>query len=577
MPGRLRNKFFAWLYIATALLAALVAFTTPPEGARVEASAQPVPAVCSEGGAFDKPFESAYWNGWGAGLGNQRSQPGNMAGLPKERISSLKLKWAFGVPGATGMFAQPTVVGGRVFFGSQHGTVYSLDASSGCIHWTFNAGARVRSAITIGPVGRRWAAYFGDNGAPEGNVYALDAATGRLLWKTTVDGSRYSRITGAPVLESGRLYVPVTGDEDAMALDPKFECCVFRGSLVALDAITGKQLWKSYTILEPARALSRNSHGAQQWGPSGAGIWSAPTVDVAKRVIYAATGDSHTYPAASTSDATLAFDMDNGALLWSRQVTPGDAWNAACVLGDPANCPEPHGDDLDFGSSPILVNLPGGRRTLIAGQKSGVVYALDPDQHGKVLWQKRIGRGGPGGGILWGPAVDEQNVYAALSDYSDAFPPQQPAEGQQFGARVLFQFRSIGVRAQRRYLADDGGGTFALRLDSGETVWRAEPQCDGPRRCQPAQLAAITHIPGAVFSGSADGYLRAYATSDGQVIWSTDTAHEYLTVNGIRASGGSIGGPGPVVVGGVLYVNSGYPVARGEPGNVLLAYSVNGR
>jgi polyvinyl alcohol dehydrogenase (cytochrome) len=527
--GPLQNNLWVSSYLAATFLAATFAFTHPAEQARVEASARVASPVCPVGRPFEKPFETSYWNGWGAGLRNQRSQPDHMARLPKENIGSLKLKWAFGVPGATGMFAQPTVVGGRIFFGSQHGQVYSLDADSGCVHWTFDAGARVRTAITIGPISGGWAAYFGDNGSPEANVYAVDAANGRLLWKTRVDGSPYSHITGAPVLEAGRLYVPVTGSEDAMAVDPKFECCVFRGSLVALDARSGQQLWKSYTIPKPARARSRNSYGTPQWGPSGAGIWSAPTVDVEKRAIYVATGDSHTYPAASTSDAVLAFDMDSGALLWSQQMTPGDAWNVACVAGDPASCPERHGDDLDFGASPILVDLAGGRRALIAPQKSGVVYALDPEQRGKMLWQRRIGNGGAGGGIIWGAAVDQKNVYAALSDLSDVFPVQPLEEGRPFRARALFQFRSIRTRAQRRYLSDDGGGTFALGLDSGEIVWHAEPQCEGSGKCKPAQPAAVTHIPGVVFSGSVDGYLRAYATSDGQVLWSTDTAREYLT------------------------------------------------
>ena len=568
MRGLLRSSWFACLYIAAVCIAALLVFQSRKQsfwldnGAPSKALAQP---FCSAGPPFDRPFEKPHWNGWGAGSENRHSQPQNMAGLPRDQVSRLKLKWAFGVPGVTGMWSQPTVVGGRVFLGSQAGKVFSLDAATGCTYWVFDAGANVRGAISIGPIGGHWAAYFGDSGVSTANAYAVDAITGQLLWKTVVDDSPYARISGSPVLESGRLYVPVTGNEDALAAKPGSVCCKFRGSLVSLDAATGKLIWKTYTISEEAHATRKNVHGVQQWGPSGAGIWSAPTVDAEKRVVYTATGDSHSAPATLTSDAILAFDMDTGAMLWSRQMTPRDVWNMACVQGDPANCPDEPGEDLDFGSSPILVDLPQGRRALIAAQKSGVVYALDPDHRGNLLWQRRIGKGGNAGGIQWGAAADEKNVYAALSDLKGAFTDE-----------LRSPFRSFWLRAKRRYLTDDGGGTFALNLESGQPAWTAEPQCDGPGMCKPAQLAAITNIPGVVFSGSMDGYLRAYSTDDGKVLWANGTARDYVTVNGVKGHGGTISGPGPVVAGGVLYVNSGYLMPRGLAGNVLLAFSVDG-
>jgi polyvinyl alcohol dehydrogenase (cytochrome) len=527
--------------------------------------------------SFDMPFAGVYWNGWGVDLNNRRSQPGPMAGLQRDEVPRLKLKWAFGVPDVSEMPAQPAVAGGRLFFGSSVGKVYSLDAQSACIYWVFDAGAKVRTAITIGPAGRRWAAYFGDNGTNGTHAYAVDASTGRLIWKTTVGDAPYARITGAPALAAGKLYVPVTANEDAAAEDPGFQCCRFRGSVVALDAVTGAQIWKSYTIPESPQPRRRNSRNVRQWGPSGAGIWSAPTLDVVKRRVYVATGDSHSDPAANTSDAVRAFDMDTGMMLWSRQMTPGDAWNAACVWGDPANCPDAHGADLDFGSSPILVDLQGGRRALIAGQKSGVVYALDPDQQGELLWQTRIGEGGPAGGILWGPAADGRSVYVALSGIRDAFPAPALSSGQPLQAQAFYEFGRLWDRVRRRLIYDDGGGMFALSLTSGERIWYSPPQCDGLGRCRPAQPAAVTHIPGVVFSGAIDGYLRAYSTDDGRVIWAADTAQAFSAVNGGQAQGGTIDGPGPVVAGGVLYVNSGYTVVRGAAGNALLAYSVDGK
>ncbi len=388
-----------------------------------------------------------------------------------------------------------------------------------------------------------------------------------------MDDSRFSRITGAPALASHRLYVPITANEDAGAGQPGFQCCTFRGSLAALNADTGERVWKSYTITEPARPLRRNSRDVRQWGPSGAGIWSAPTVDLGKRSVYVATGDSHSNPAATTSDAILAFDMDTGALRWSHQMTPGDVWNLACVVGDPANCPDAHGDDLDFGSSPILVDLQDGKRALIAAQKSGVVYALDPDHEGKALWHTRIGTGGPGGGVLFGPAVDGQNVYVALSDIGAVFPVAASA----IRPSLRVRFERMWRGAKRRFVSDDGGGTFALRLNSGKRVWYTPPQCEWHAPCRPAQPAAVTRIPGVVISGSVDGYLRAYSTDNGSVIWKTDTTDSYVTVDGVDAHGGAMGGPGPVVAGGMLYVSSGYPAPRGSSGNVLLAFSIDGK
>jgi len=492
--------------------------------------------------AFDKPFAGPYWNGWGVDATNRRMQPAAMAGLPADQVPQLKLKWAFGFPGAGKAFAQPTVVGGRIFAGSDSGKVYSLDAGTGCIYWMFKADTPVRSAISIGPVGAKWVAYFGDQHA---QAYAVDAATGTLLWKVRVEEHPAAMITGAPALYEGRLYVPTSSYEEVTGGAPKYECCKFRGAVTALDAATGKQIWKSYTIAEAPQPMRKNKQGTQLWGPSGAGVWSSPTIDPKLHAVYVVTGDAYSDPPARTSDSFLAFDMENGKLLWSRQLTAGDAFNLGCPTGD--NCPESKGPDFDFGCSPNLVDLPNGKRALIAGQKSGMVHALDPDQQGEVLWSVRVGKGGPLGGVQWGNASDGQNVYAAVSDH----------------------FASPNLK--------EAGGMFALKLATGERVWSTpSPGCAKPG-CSPAQSSAVTLIPGVVFSGSLDGHLRAYATADGRIVWDVDTAADYQTVNGVKAKGGSLDGPGPVVVGGTLYVNSGYGMFGEMPGNVLLAFTVDGK
>ena len=311
-------------------------------------------------------------------------------------------------------------------------------------------------------------------------------------------------------------------------------------------------MWKSYTIAQEPKPGALNAHGVQLMGPSGAAIWSSPTFDAATHRVYVTTGDNYSDPATDTSDAILALDADSGALAWSRQTTSGDAYTIACSRAAGGNCPRANGPDLDYGSSAILVDLPRGKRALIGAQKSGVVTALDPDHGGDVLWQTRVGRGGGLGGVEWGAAADQNKLYAAVSDEKISSLAGSSADGQP--------------------------GLNALNLETGEVAWKTpHPDCNGVPGCDPAQSAAVTAIPGVVFSGDLDGHLRAYAAGDGRILWDVDTTGEHRTVNGVRAYGGSINGPGAVIVGGVLYVNSGYGILGGMPGNVLLAYTVDGR
>jgi polyvinyl alcohol dehydrogenase (cytochrome) len=515
-------------------------------------------AMCTPGGSFGDPMAGPIWNGWGQNTSNGRYQDAAAAGFTAEQVPRLKLKWAFGFPGDIQAMAQATFASGRVFVGSIGGNVYSLDASTGCVHWFFQADTTVRSAVSVGRItsngAQTFAAFFGD---ARGHAYGVEAATGRLLWKTRVESFPSARITGSPVFHNGRLYVPVASSEEGVGSLPEYECCRFRGSLVALDAATGREIWKTYTISEEPTPTRKNRVGTQLWGPSGAPIWSSPAVDVRRNALYVTTGDNYSDPATGTSDAFIAMDLDSGKILWVRQTTAQDAYVSACRLPDKTNCPEAKGPDFDFAASPILVSLPDGRRALVAGQKSGVVHALDPDRSGEVLWQVRLSEGGTMGGIQWGSAVDGRNIYVALSDLG----------------RVMLTFSQFTDADRRR-----GGGMFALRLESGERVWYTPPvPCDDRPRCSPAQSAAVSAIPGVAFSGSYDGHLRAYSTIDGRVVWDFDTVRTYETVNGVPARGGSLDGPGPAIGGGMLYVSSGYTVGGGMAGNVLLAFSVDGK
>ena len=393
--------------------------------------------------------------------------------------------------------------------------------------------------------------------------------TGKQLWRTRIEEHPSGRVTGSPTLVGARLVVPVSSNEEATGANPSYPCCSFHGSVVALEAMTGRVQWKSYTIAQEAKPTVKNSFGLQMMGPSGAAVWSAPTFDTVTRTLYVTTGDNYSDPPTDTSDAILAFNADTGELVWSRQMTTGDAYNIACVRTARANCPQSNGPDYDFGASAVLTVLPGGKRALIGAQKSGVVTAVDPDHRGEIIWQRRVGRGGRLGGVQWGVAADESKVYVAVSDVRlEVVARDVP------GARISPLNPTIALLLDNKV----GGGLHALNLETGDEMWRTpHPGCNDVPGCSPAQSAAVTVIPGIVFSGGLDGHLRAYSAEDGHIVWDVDTNLEYRTVNGVAAHGGSIDGPGAVVVGGTLYVSSGYSVFGGLPGNVLLAYSVDGR
>ena len=519
-------------------------------------SATPSPqAMCkANAGEFTNPLTGAMWNGWGANTQNTRYQDDKMAGITAADVPKLKLKWAFGFPGELSADAQPSITGGRVFVGTQSGTVYALSAATGCVHWTFRAEAAVRAAITIARLDQtRYVAFVGDRAA---NVYALDAATGAMLWKSHVDDHPFARVTASPTFYNGRLYVGIASGEETAGAVAEYECCTFRGSIVALDAASGSRVWKTYTMDEPQRR-GKNRVGTQQWGPSGAPIWSSPAIDAQKNAVYVTTGNNYSGPANDRSDAFMAFDITTGKILWFRQMTAADDWNTACRLTDQTNCTNKDAPDHDFASPPILVSLPNGRRAIVAGQKSGVVHALDPDQEGKILWQDRVGKGGINGGVQWGSAADGSNVYVALSDLGRIAVPNSQATVPD---------------------PEEGGGMFAIKLDTGQRVWQTPPPraCRTRDRCSPAQSAAVSAIPGVVFSGAIDGHLRAYSTTNGSIVWDVDTVQTYKTVNGVPGKGGSLNVAGPAISGGTVIINSGY-VQNGMPGNVLLAYSVDGK
>ena len=490
------------------------------------------------------------WSGWGRDPENSRFAPA--PGIAAVDVTKLKLKWAFAYPGSEAV-GQPARVGDMLFVPSVTGMIFALDARTGCTYWTVDAGAPVKTAIALGPTKTgQTVAVFGDMA---GFVHAVDALTGQTLWTVKADPHPLAQVRGSPRIHDGRVYAPVSSGEESAAVDPAYPCCTFRGALIALDAATGETVWKAYTIPNEPAKLKINTAGTQMYGPSGAPTWSSPTIDVKRHRIYVGTGNGYSGADTGSSDAVMAFDLDTGKRIWATQTTK-DVF-VVCAKPNTGNCPDEQGQDIDFASSSVLQTLPGGRQLLLAGQKSGVVFAFDPDKAGKIVWQVKLGEGGPFGGVEHGIAADGDRLYVPISDVgpSSAIPePGKPPHPE--------------------------GGFTALSLATGARLWHAPapaPVCAwGTLSCSAAQPAAVTAIPGLVFSGSLDGHIRAYQAADGKIAWDFDTGRNFDAVNGGQAHGGAVNGFGQIVSGGMLYVNSGGGY-YGPPGNALLAFSVDGQ
>ena len=524
--------------------------------------------ACSDNPPIKDLTSVPGWNGWSPDTHNSRFQPAKAAGLQPASVARLQLKWAFGLPATSSAYGQPSIVDGRVFLGSDSGFVYSIDAATGCAHWSFQAQSGLRSAVVIGPAkpgSSKYAAFFGDI---RGNVYSVDAANGELLWKMSIDPHPLSRITAGIKFHNGRLYVPVASLEEPESSSFNYPCCTFRGMVAALDAATGKQIWKTYTIAETPTART-SAAGKSFMGPSGGGVWGPITVDTKRHALYIGTGNAFSEPDTGRSDALMALDIDSGRILWVQQDQPGDVWHTGCPAGPPPPgfpprsagrapalpgrgagagrrgggggggrpqmpdsyyCPDARNNpDWDFSAGVMLVNLPNGKSLVVAGQKSGMVWAHDPDQKGALVWKSDISRGQ----IVFGGAADDENAYFAMR----------------------------------------GSVVAAVRLSDGMERWATTVQPPESMSMHRGFSAAVTVIPGVVFAPGLDGVLRALAANDGRIIWQYDTTQDTTTVNGVPGRGGSIGSAGATVANGMVFVTSGYTGFQGgQPGNLLLAF-----
>ena len=517
-----------------------------------EPPARPFVRCTGAAARFDFAQPPAY-DGIGLDPSGSHVMPDAVAGLAPEAVGKLRLKWAFAVPGATRLRSQPAFAGGALTFGGSTGEVFSLARATGCVRWTFKATSEVRTAVLVqhwqaGDARARPLAWFGDI---TGNVFALDAVTGRLRWRRRVTDHPAGGISATPALYKGVLYVPTSSLEEASAADPHYPCCTFRGAIVALDAMTGRQLWKRWTVAEP-RSLGKLPSGTEKFGPSGVSVWNTPAVDARRGQLVFATGNTYTSPthaSAAWSNAVVALDLKTGRERWHNQLTPGDVWNVGCILkASNPNCPDDEGPDYDFGANTVVAHTAHGDM-ILAGQKSGVAWGLDPAT-GKVRWQIRVGRGGAAGGIHFGLAYRDGKVFVPVNDMPDPHASGYPLSP----------------------------GLYALDAWTGARLWAA-PQADAcgnkPRPiCLPGLGGGISVTARLVLAGAVDGHLRIYDAGDGKVLWDYDSWRDYAGIGGIPGHGGGIAGaPAPLLFRGELFVASGYGFANRQPGNVMLAFT----
>ncbi len=478
-------------------------------------------------------------------------------GLEKADLANLEVAWALGLPGVSGLRSSPVIAGDTLFYpAAVTGHLLAIAADTGCIRWAYDAGAPLRASATLAEAladGRRPLIITDEYT----RVHAVDALSGEAIWRVpgAFEADAATRLTGAPLAVGNKIIIPVSASGSSRAANPEYECCEGRGAVLALDAATGERLW-AWATVPPAEYTGQLSPaGVRLRGPSGAPVWSNPTYDEKRGQVYITTGENSSLPTTGTSNAIIALDLASGEPRWVFQAVANDAWNMACTGADTGpNCPSAEFSirtDADFGGSAIPVTLPDGRDVLLAGQKSGHLWALNPDD-GSVIWQHRRGEGGSLGGNHWGVAVDGTRVFMTIND---PLSSSRPA-------------------------AQSMAGVYAFDIASGEPLWsyRAVPDCDNGRqqripRCDSRYgfSALPIVVDGAVVAGSIDGRLFVFDGETGEILYQLDTATEFPTINGVPAHGGSIDSQSVSAGAGMIFVGSGYARFGQDEGNLLLA------
>jgi len=498
--------------------------------------------------------QSVHLGRFGVDLASSRNMSREQAGLQTADMANLELRWALAFPDIGALRASPVMVGSTLFFAATGSRkVLALDAETGCAKWVFDSPTRLRSSLSFGSLGENGtkAVIFGDG---EGFVYALDAETGSQLWASDVRShGRGVRLTGAMTLYEDKIFVPVSASGVSQGGTPTFECCVGHGEVVALDAATGAIEWVYHTMEEARYTGEVSSIGVRLRGPSGAPIWTTPTVDEKRNTLYVTTGENTSHPATNTSDAIIALDIETGAEKWAFQGMVHDVWNTACGRQQGPNCPNQAPStlaDKDFGGSAILVTSEEGD-ILLAGQKTGDLWALEPDT-GALVWNQRIGSGSTLGGNHWGIATDGERVFHPINDPGVARGTYVPQRGM-----------------------------YSFFVGTGEPSWSVKIEADCEERsprlrnCDTRNGFSATPllVDGALIGAGVDGRLYVFDKENGNLLFEYDTVREYETVNGVPGFGGAIDSHSIAAGGGMLFIGSGYGRMGGTAGNVLLAFA----
>jgi polyvinyl alcohol dehydrogenase (cytochrome) len=546
-----------------------------------------------------------------------RAQTAEETGLTREQMKDLDVAWVVAFPQTPTMRSQPVIVGDTIFIAAtDSGRLYALDTNSGCVKWHYVSEMTLRSSLSFAEATEKSPAAI-IMGDAAGFVHAVDAKTGRKLWVSNARLNEYNRITGAPVVHDGKVITPVSAIEVNYAGQDDYECCKGQGAVIAFDLATGEKLWTG-TTMDPAQPTRLGRTGTQQWGPSGAIIWSTPVIDAERNVAYAGTGENVSWPATDTSDAIIAYDLDTGAKKWVFQATKADIWNYACGRRG-ANCDWPgeyHSPDHDFGATAMLIERKDGTELVVAGQKSGVVWALDPD-NGSLVWSNKVGRGSANGGAHWGLAFDGTRIFAPMNDPNR---PGAPGENPNFGPGIHALNAMTGEIewSYKPNQRDCGAEMPIAKAYAPSPEWRIQPvsapvlptpriaptaprpAAQPPRTTAPPASAVAPATPvatppappqrpaapcrlgmspapllvdGAVVTGTTQGMLRIFDGESGNVLFEYMTNKPFPnTVNGIPGQGGGLDSAPYVAGDGTLFVQSGYARFGEPPGNVLIAF-----